>query len=112
MDIFIFTLAVYGMSMALVYFNGPYDVISKFREFASRNMGKFGEVFSCMFCLPVNIGIIMSIIALITGTCFTPFTNMFNDDGLWWLSIIMDGSYCGATTYFLNSIQERLDKNS
>jgi hypothetical protein len=49
---------------------------------------------------------------LITGTCFTPFTNMFNDDSLWWLSIIMDGSYCGATTYFLNSIQERLDKNS
>ena len=112
MDIFIFTLAVYGMSMAMVYFDGPYGLIIRFRELASRYMGSYSEVFSCMFCLPVNIGIIMSAIALVTGTYFTPFTKMFSDGGLWWLSIIMDGFYCGATSYFLNSIQERLEKRS
>jgi hypothetical protein len=109
MNIFIFTLAVYGISTALVYFNGPFDIISKFRDFVTKNTGKFGEVFSCMFCLPTNIGILLSIIALISGVYFTPCTNIFGGTCLWWLSVIMDGFYCGGTTYFLNTLQEKME---
>lgn len=109
MNIFIFTLAVYGISAALVYFDGPFGIIAKFRDMVSKYTGKFGELFSCMFCLPTNIGIILSIIALMNGIYFTPFTNMFGNTTLWWLSIIMDGFYCGGTTYFLNTLQEKLE---
>ena len=108
-NLFIFTMAVYGISSALVYFDGPFRIISRFREFMSKSE-TFNELLSCMFCLPTNIGIILSAIALASGIYFTPFSNVFGGTSLWWLSIVMDGFYCGGMTFMLDTLQSKLEK--
>lgn len=106
-NVFIYTLAVYGISAALVYFGGPFDIIKKFREWVEKNLpGTFTDLLSCMFCLPTNVGIILSIIALLSGTYFTPFTNMLGDTNCWPLSIILDGAYCGGIVSIIDGLVE------
>ena len=103
----------YGVSSAIVYYSGPWDIFSKLREFSSKNK-KLEELFSCMFCLPTNIGIIMSIISLIftRETPFTPFTTLFDSNSdLWPLIVMFDGFYTGAIVSIIDTIVDKMTNN-
>lgn len=112
-SIFIYSLMCYGVSSAIVYYSGPWDIFSKLREFSSKNK-KLEELFSCMFCLPTNIGIIMSIISLIftRETPFTPFTTLFDSNSdLWPLIVMFDGFYTGAIVSIIDTIVDKMTNN-
>ena len=71
-------------------------------------------MFSCMFCLPVNIGMVMSILSIcFAQSCpFTPFTLLFNGhENLWPLIIIFDGFYTGSLVSIIDSIMDRVTAN-
>lgn len=110
--IFIYSIAVYAIASAIVYFDGPFDIISKVRDKLSRKSKSLEKLFSCMFCLPFNIGIVLSIIAILANFSFTPFTAFFhNRENMWFLSIIMDGAYAAGITYLIDSLQIKLDNH-
>lgn len=102
----------YGLASALVYYNGPFNVFSEFRDFIVLNNNKYlEELFSCMFCLPVNIGMVMSILSLIIpcNAPFTPFTLLFvGNENMWPLIILFDGLYTGAAVSIIDSIVEKI----
>ena len=110
--ILIYSLMCYGLSSAFVYYTGPFDIFSKFRDFLASNSGKLTELFSCMFCLPTNIGIVMSILSmtLFNGLYFTPFTILFGGDfSMWPLIIIFDGFYTGAVVSIIDAIVNKIE---
>jgi hypothetical protein len=102
----------YGLSSALVYYNGPFDILAKFRTSIEPNK-YLNELFGCMFCLPVNIGIIMSIISLLfaSSTPFTPFTALLSGSmNLWPLMVVFDAFYTGAAVSIIDTIVDRLTR--
>lgn len=108
--LFIYCLMCYGLSAALVYYNGPGDILSKFRLSVSDNK-YLSELFSCMFCLPTNIGFVLSLLSLIfaQNTPFTPFTVLMGDHAsLWPLIILFDGFFTGAVVSIIDSMVDCL----
>lgn len=108
----VYSIMVYGISNALVYFNGPFNIIDRFRTWISNKHKTFEELFSCMFCLPTNIGIILSIISMVFCTIpFTPFSIMFYEHYEYWpLVILFDAFFTGGITYIINTIQSKYDE--
>lgn len=108
--ILIYTLAAYGISAALVYYSGPFDILYKIREKVASNE-YLNELFMCMFCLPVNIGIILSVISILLSTVpFTPFSMLFEGHYMLWpLAIIMDAFYTGAAVKIIDDIVESIE---
>jgi hypothetical protein len=101
----------YGISSALVYYSGPFAIFGRFRELISSNE-YLDELFSCMFCLPVNIGILMSVISILfaSQTPFTPFTLLLSGNlNLWPAIILFDAFYTGATVSIIDSFMEVID---
>lgn len=98
----------YGISAALVYYSGPFEIFSRFRNFIASD-SYFNELFSCMFCLPTNIGIVMSILGMLFMP-FTPFTILFSGQYsmLWPLVILFDGFYTGAVVSIIDTVVERI----
>lgn len=112
--IFVYSMMCYGLASALVYYSGPFEILSKFRNFIDSNYN-LSALFSCMFCLPVNIGFVMSLLSLIfcTGTPFTPFTVLMDHD--WYLIpliVFFDGFYTGAIVSVIDTIVEKLSDNN
>ena len=109
----IYSFLVYGISNAFVYFNGPFGLIDKFRVWISNKHKTFEELFSCMFCFPTNIGIILSILSsfICSPWNFTPFTILFTVTWLNWpLIAIFDGFFTGGITYLIHTIQQFFEK--
>ncbi len=108
--LFVYCLMCYGLSAALVYYNGPGDILLKFR--LSVNDNKYlSELFSCMFCLPTNIGFVLSLLSLIfaQNIPFTPFTALMDDHAsLWPLIILFDGFFTGAAVSIIDTIVDWL----
>lgn len=112
--LFVYCLMCYGLSAAFVYYSGPGDILLKFRELVGKNR-KLGELFSCMFCLPTNIGFIMSVLSLVfaQNVPFTPFTFlMHGDTGLWPMIIVFDGFFTGAIVSIIDTVMYSLTKPS
>lgn len=104
--VFCYTLMCYGISSALVYYSGPFNIFAKIRELVASN-NYLDELFSCMFCLPTNIGIIMSVLSLLLAAAspFTPFTMLLSGhENLWPLIIVFDAFYTGAIVSIIDSI--------
>jgi VIT1/CCC1 family predicted Fe2+/Mn2+ transporter len=102
----------YGLCSALVYYNGPYEIFAKFRCYIAEKNNKYlEELFSCMFCLPVNVGMLLSILSLVFSSAlpFTPFTLLMDSEGsLWPLIVLFDGFYTGAIVSIIDSIVEKI----
>ena len=113
LTVFIYSLMCYGISSALVYYTGPFGIFEKWRQYVSEKP-KLNELFSCMFCLPVNIGIVMSILSTFLSplTPFTPFTVLFGTGTvLWPLVALFDGFYTGAIVSIIDTFVEMISDN-
>ena len=112
--LFIYSIAAYSISNMLVYFSGPFNIIDKFRNWISSKHETLNELFSCMFCLPTNIGIILSIISLVFMPFpITPFTLVFNHQYyLWPVIIVFDALYTGGIVYLIHTLQEYFERSN
>jgi hypothetical protein len=104
-------LAAYGLSNMLVYGNGPFDIIDKFRKVLTHISAMFGKMLDCMMCTSANVGIIFSIIDLflIRQYNFTPFNVVFDNTSLWYIIIFLDLCFTSGSVWLLHSLQEYLE---
>lgn len=79
------TLAVYRVSQLLVYDDGPFDLVFKFRDWAGvydRNetgeaQSHFGKFFSCIYCVGFWLAFFATFVISVSTSSFV----------LWWLAI-------------------------
>lgn len=111
-----YIIFAFGFAEILIFFNGPFDIVEKFRKFAHWIHPKFGELFTCVACCSTWIGLFFSALNYwVIPIKFTPFNIIFADTQLWWLILFMDGMFtCGTTwlLYQLEEMMERVGKNN
>lgn len=101
----------YGICELLVFFDGPFDIVEKFRKFCHWISPTFGKLFTCMACLSTWIGFIISIINyFFISIDFTPFNIILGDTNLWWLIIFMDGMFTCGCVWLLFQLEEMMER--
>ena len=102
MELFIFILICYGASNIMVFSS----IFSKWRAFwVKQSPNFFGELFTCMICLPFWWGVIISFLGL------SPFNFEF-DQNFTMIVIysLLNGFLGSGGTWLLHTLQEYLEK--
>ena len=104
--IFIYIISIYGLSNMIIYGSGPFKIFERLREWSSNISEHFSSLFSCMMCLPANIGWVTSLINwfLITNIKITPFNILLAGTNLWWLALIGDCCFASGITWIIHNI--------
>lgn len=112
--IFCYCIATYGICNIVVFGSGPFRIFERIRTWANDIDEHFGLLFSCMMCLPTNLGIILSLINwFFLPFPITPFNIIFNGfSSLWWLAMIFDGAFTSGIVWLIHYIQEFFENKS
>ena len=109
----IYLLFSYGLSNLLVYGSGPWNVLSKFREFSKEHLGTIGDMLQCMMCTSTNIGWILSLFNLIfiPSVALTPCNALFDGNSvlMWLVIIIGDACITSGGVWLMHTAQEYLE---
>lgn len=105
--IFIYCIAVYGLSNMMVFSSGPFKIFEKIREWSSYISEHLSTLFNCMICLPANIGWIMSLIDwfLLTTIGITPFNILLHGTNLWWVTLICDCCFTSGIVWIIHNVE-------
>jgi hypothetical protein len=105
--IFIYCIAVYGLSNMMVFSSGPFKIFEKIREWSSYISEHFSTLFNCMICLPANIGWIMSLIDwfLLPTIGITPFNILLYGTNLWWVALICDCCFTSGIVWIIHNVE-------
>lgn len=100
MELLVFILIAYGISNIMVFSS----IFRKWRAFwnsVSRNF--FGELFSCMICLPFWVGVFLSFV------CYSVSISYLGIDTkpLGWF---LDGCLTSGGVWLIHTLQEKLEK--
>ena len=105
--IFLYIFAVYGFSNMVVFSSGPFRIFEKIREWSSNLSEHFGNLFSCMICLPANVGWVASVIDwfLIPNLALTPFNILLVGTNLWWIALIADCRLTSGLVWIIHNVE-------
>ena len=105
--IFIYSIAIYGLSNMIVFGSGPFKIFEKIREWSYNLSEHFSSLFSCMMCLPANIGWISSLINwfLIPSITLTPFNILLSGTNLWFIALIGDCCFSSGIVWIIHNIE-------
>lgn len=106
-----YVIMAYGLCEILVFFDGPFDLVEKFRKFCHWVSPSFGKLFTCMACLSTWIGLMMSALNyLAVPVAFTPFNIILGQTGMWWLIIFLDGMFTCGIVWLLYQLEEMMER--
>lgn len=105
--VILYAISLFGLSWILVYGEGPFNVVSHIRNYFSSINANLRQLWSCMMCMPTQLSFLLSLVSLLCGVYFTPFTLMFGS--VWYLAIPFDMFFGGATCYIINTILETFE---
>ena len=109
----LYSIMAYGACNVIVFGSGPFKIFERIREWADDIDEHFGQLFSCMMCLPTNFGIICSLVNwFFIPIAFTPFNILFAGTGLWWLAMLCDGAFTSGIVWLINTIQEYIENKT
>ncbi len=104
--IFLYVIAVYGLSNMMVHASGPFRLFERIRNGAEYISEHFGQLFNCMMCLPANLGWIFCLINwFFIPTPITPFCILLWGTGLWWVALIGDICFASGMTWIIHNIE-------
>lgn len=104
--IFLYCIVCYGLSNMMVFSDGPFHIFTKIRDLANSISEHFGKLFSCMICLPANIGWVFSLINwFFIPVALTPFNILLSGTGLWWLAMILDCCFTTGAVWIIHNVE-------
>lgn len=111
----IFSILCYSFSNLFIYAKVPFNMFGIIRNIAD-NIG-LGEVFSCMMCLPLWVGVTLSLIdVFLLPISVTPFNMILGSTGLnLWLIIVivlLDGVLSSGVTWLIHNVEEFFESNA
>jgi hypothetical protein len=91
----------------IVFGSGPFKIFEKIREWSYNLSEHFSSLFSCMMCLPANIGWISSLINwfLIPSIALTPFNILLSGTNLWFIALIGDCCFSSGIVWIIHNIE-------
>lgn len=108
-----YLLFSYGVTTMMIYFDGPFDIISTFRKIMNSIHPKLGELVQCPFCFSTWCGMLFSVLNYFCiPVKITPFNMILGSTGLWWLIIPMDMFLTCGSVWLLHVLDEYLENNS
>lgn len=111
--IFLYCIMAYGACNVIVFGSGPFKIFERIRYYAEGIGEHFGQLFSCMMCMPTNFGIICSLVNwFLIPIAFTPFNIVFAGTTLWWLAMLCDGAFTSGIVWLLHTIQEHIENKT
>ena len=111
--IFLYCIMAYGACNVIVFGSGPFKIFEWIRYYAESIGEHFGQLFSCMMCMPTNFGIICSLVNwFLIPIAFTPFNIVFTGTTLWWLAMLCDGAFTSGIVWLLHTIQEYIENKT
>lgn len=110
--IFCYCIMAYGFCNMVAFGSGPFRIFERLRGWADSISQHFGQLFTCMMCLPANLGWILSLIDwfLIPAAAFTPFNIIFLGTKLWWLAMILDCCFTTGIVWLIHVVDEWLEQ--
>ena len=105
--IFLYCLAVYGLSNMVVFGSGPFRIFEHLRIWSTNISEHFGSLFSCMMCFPANVGWVVSLIDwfFIPSIALTPFGILLAGTNLWWLALIADCCFTSGVVWVIHNVE-------
>lgn len=106
-----YIIFAYGITELFVFFDGPFDIIEKFRKLCHWISPAFGKLFTCMACLSTWIGLLWSALNYwFVPISFTPFNIILGATHMWWLIILMDGMFTCGIVWILFQLEEMMER--
>jgi hypothetical protein len=113
MEVVLFFVLAYGIANIMIFSS----IFRKWREFWKKHSPNFfGELFSCMICLPFWIGFLLSIFVFSPSTSYLGLeNNTFN----WFLGVkvnfngfawFLDACLTSGGVWLIHTLQEKLEK--
>jgi len=100
MKVLLILMIAYGISNIMVFSS----IFKKWRElWLSWSPNFFGELFTCMICLPFWIGIILSLMIFSISGVYLGVSSIY-------LSAFLDGCLTSGGVWLIHSVQEKLEK--
>ena len=115
LTIICYIFVAYGACNVIAFGSGPFRIFERLREWSSNVSDHFGQLFTCMMCLPANFGWIFSWVNwfLIPAVALTPFNIILGGYvGLWWLAALCDGAFTTAIVYLIYVVDDYFEKKS
>lgn len=104
--LFIYCISVYGISNMIAFGSGPFKIFEKIRDWSYYISEHFSKLFSCMMCLPANIGWIASLINwFFIPIPITPFNVLLYGTNLWWVALIGDCCFTSGITWIIHNVE-------
>lgn len=111
--ILLYCIMAYGACNVIVFGSGPFKIFERIRYWSDYIDEHFGQLFSCMMCLPTNFGIICSLVNwFLIPVAFTPFNLVFAGTSLWWLAMLCDGAFTSGIVWFIHTVQEYIENKT
>lgn len=110
----VYSLMCYGLCNLVVFFEGPFGIITGFRRIMNSISRPIGKMFDCMACTSTNVGWILSLVNLLffKDTPFTPFNIIFGGHATsnWFLVLVLDAGYTSGIVWFLWRLEEMMNR--
>lgn len=111
--ILLYCIMAYGACNVIVFGSGPFKIFERIRYWSDYIDEHFGQLFSCMMCLPTNFGIICSLVNwFLIPVAFTPFNLVFAGTSLWWLAMLCDGAFTSGIVWLIHTVQEYIENKT
>ena len=111
--ILLYCIMAYGACNVIVFGSGPFKIFERIRYWSDYIDEHFGQLFSCMMCLPTNFGIICSLVNwFLIPVAFTPLNLVFAGTSLWWLAMLCDGAFTSGIVWLIHTVQEYIENKT
>ena len=110
LKLFCYIIATFGICELIIYFDGPFSILDKFRKLMGKISAGAAQVVSCFACLSTWVGIILSVVDLLIKFNFTPFNIIFGSTwDICWLIIPLDAAFTCGTTWLLHQLEDLME---
>lgn len=112
LNIFIYAIAVYGLTNMVVNSNGPLYLFKFIRQITKSISPMLGELFSCMMCLSTWVGLAFSLIDfyLVKDFAFTPFQMRYPTSEDILTLVLMDMFFASGITWLIHNVEEMCER--
>lgn len=106
----LYFIVAYSISFMFVYSTGPFHIFENIRTIANKISPNLGELFSCMYCFPSWVGIVLSVLNQFAFpmVAFTPFYILFGATCPWFIILIFNWFVTSGGVYIMECIIKRL----